>query len=632
VELQGEINSVPFSITRVKTKTRGSLTFVVDGVDQSRQTTKETQQAMEEVLGVEPQMLSRCIFQDQFQLNGLLEASDVKFKDELSHVVPLEIWQHASSDARKQARNLAKRISESDGKISIRQGDLRVIEHRRDTSRTTMDEAFTKYRTRQTELEFQLSTLPLKIESLMVPSSSSQGNIGTLQELLDHTSQDTKHKEQDLTRLIRDKEESLKDTNSQLLLTERLAREMQGSVATFQRSLDQADSQVRFSESNWESLQERWGLDRETGENLDNEETTENLISTCPTCHQPLSENHQAHEDLAHKMAHEIAKAQEERETSQQQKEETAASWENESVKLKTVVAEVDSLAMRLQDMELSWEERAATIRQDINNSRELQSRRSADVAAAASRLETLSQLRNAEAKATMELSQLKQVAIAAENVSDGLNEELQTMTETVHGLELERNDMQRNETIMTQLVDILGARGVQTYVLQNAVDALQYASQSYLDELSDGQQRLELTLEAGDRIAKTTYIREQDEWCQRPLSSLSGGQWRRASLAVALGFAEIVSRRGRLKSSLLVLDEPLTHLDEQGRDHVGKVLRQLVDADSSSHQEGRLQFDTILIILQDLAAEELDACFDSIDEVQKHQGSSTVNLDTDKQ
>jgi len=59
----------------------------------------------------------------------------------------------------------------------------------------------------------------------------------------------------------------------------------------------------------------------------------------------------------------------------------------------------------------------------------------------------------------------------------------------------------------MTSLADIFGQRGVQTFLL-NAIDTLQSISQVHLDELSDGSQRLELILDASDRISREAMIR----------------------------------------------------------------------------------------------------------------------------
>lgn len=164
-------------------------------------------------------------------------------------------------------------------------------------------------------------------------------------------------------------------------------------------------------------------------------------------------------------------------------------------------------------------------------------------------------------------------------------------------------------------------------------VQALQHYSQAYLDELSNGSLQLLFEVGQNDNIVKQAKIIDRDGiWRTRPLSSLSGGQWRRCSLSLSLGFIELASRRGKLRSSLLVLDEPLTHLDSAGRQSVGKLLRRMLSENDETrltqHKLGGLGLSTILVILQDIAAEEIEESFDYIDEVIKSDGESCVVLE----
>merc|ERR1712146_7716 len=139
----------------------------------------------------------------------------------------------------------------------------------------------------------------------------------------------------------------------------------------------------------------------------------------------------------------------------------------------------------------------------------------------------------------------------------------------------------------------------------------------------------------------------------RRALSQLSGGQFKRVQLALDLAFAECVRRRGLIRSNLMVLDEILTHLDANGRDAVGAVLRNMVHASSSpldtngvstsdvQRQEeplgnentllnvlSPLAYDTVVLILQDFAAAEMGESFDHIDVVTKCGSTSHVTLD----
>jgi hypothetical protein len=145
----------------------------------------------------------------------------------------------------------------------------------------------------------------------------------------------------------------------------------------------------------------------------------------------------------------------------------------------------------------------------------------------------------------------------------------------------------------------------------------------------------------------------------ERSLSQLSGGQWRRVSLALDLAFADYVRDRGILRSNVLVMDEILTHLDATGRHAVGTVLRRMVGAHNEAKDDdidpaievpadsgddaatttvpvGKLlsepvaggNYETVIVILQDLAAMEMEESFDHVDVVVKDSGGSRVEID----
>lgn len=104
-------------------------------------------------------------------------------------------------------------------------------------------------------------------------------------------------------------------------------------------------------------------------------------------------------------------------------------------------------------------------------------------------------------------------------------------------------------------------------------------------------------------------------------LQQLSGGQWRRASIAVTLAYMKLVLARQRIQTNLLVIDELVQHLDSEGRVRVGELLNSLRD-------DGELtSFETALIIMQSDDAEEISEIFDTIDLVVRRDGFSSVEL-----
>eukprot|EP00553_Chaetoceros_curvisetus_P000476 CAMPEP_0204615116 /NCGR_PEP_ID=MMETSP0717-20131115/2695_1 /ASSEMBLY_ACC=CAM_ASM_000666 /TAXON_ID=230516 /ORGANISM="Chaetoceros curvisetus" /LENGTH=326 /DNA_ID=CAMNT_0051627979 /DNA_START=176 /DNA_END=1156 /DNA_ORIENTATION=+ len=299
--------------------------------------------------------------------------------------------------------------------------------------------------------------------------------------------------------------------------------------------------------------------------------------------------------------------------------------------------AELKGITSEIENVEARWNGSQASIREELQTARSLYSQRSEEFTNAMKRRDAINELEMLKLNSETELNALRDAVRLATETRDEIAMECEKMRSGIHDLEAERETARSEAALMSSSAENFGARGVQTFILQNTVHALQLASQSYLDELSDGCIKLELALDTGDKILrKVSVLSSNGAWVPRPLSSLSGGQWRRCSLALSLGFSDLVARRGRLCSSLLVLDEPLTHLDSSGRDNVGKLLRKIVQRHSSNESNdgmnqtrvGGLSVSTILIILQDLVAEELSESFDCIDEVVKYQGHSKVIVD----
>jgi hypothetical protein len=62
VTLEGIINEKPFQIIRRKGARKQELFFILDGVDQTTQSIKDTQQKIDEILGIGTGLLQRCYF------------------------------------------------------------------------------------------------------------------------------------------------------------------------------------------------------------------------------------------------------------------------------------------------------------------------------------------------------------------------------------------------------------------------------------------------------------------------------------------------------------------------------------------------------------------------------------------
>ena len=282
------------------------------------------------------------------------------------------------------------------------------------------------------------------------------------------------------------------------------------------------------------------------------------------------------------------------------------------------------------------------------------------------------------EQQNTLQRSVHAQLALAQDRVTNALSAVQERSAAQVRIQELlsqnaaVSEDLTSQGLVLERLASVLGTRGIQNYVFQNVIEQLESITNAYLMVLAEGgiQLALQGDGEDEDRIVKSVWVRSKEsdgEYRERSLAQLSGGQWRRVSLALDFAFAELIRRRGVLRSNLMVMDEVLTHLDASGRESVGTVLRAMVQGPGAfngtttaegekgteegvdefgvalpSAEEKRMQrltgalmgggaYETVIVILQDLAAAELSEAFDHVDVVVKQSDSSRVVLDGDE-
>ena len=157
--------------------------------------------------------------------------------------------------------------------------------------------------------------------------------------------------------------------------------------------------------------------------------------------------------------------------------------------------------------------------------------------------------------------------------------------------------------------------KGIQSYLFEGALGDLSARVGQYMDALTGGALTLELrpagaaftgddndvvqsdvdadetatrktksksakapaSASAAERIERVIHARRPDgSLIARSLRQLSGGERRRAALALALAYADLASERCGVACDALVLDEVLQHLDAEGIARVTSLLRAL--------------------------------------------------------
>ncbi|KAK9831282.1 hypothetical protein WJX74_010231 [Apatococcus lobatus] len=209
-------------------------------------------------------------------------------------------------------------------------------------------------------------------------------------------------------------------------------------------------------------------------------------------------------------------------------------------------------------------------------------------------------------------------------NEHEGEAHRLKSMQQEEEALEATTTAAQQAAAIesawLAELDAAFSRTGIQSFAIEGVLGELQVVAARYLEQLSTGMAlKLSATRpssgqsSAVERISKAVQVQTASgEKRERTVRQLSGGERRRVGLALALGFSELIAARSRLRTNLVVLDEVLQHLDEEGNARVCSVLRGM-------HQ------DTVLIVGQ--ADSYVAHAFDAVDIVVKQDGRSHLQV-----
>ena len=555
------------------------------------------------------------MFHGQHSINDLLEATDAKLKEELALLVPLGLWQTAASLARAKSREASKRMSEYEGMISMREQDLNRLSMKQTQAERDVNQKLAAIAGLEAEYGKRFSSNGPK---------TSETNFTELEGLLHDIPSEVRRLEAEYERTKVQKEAALEPLQAKLRHASSDYDSAMRLVQNAELSLFGAKLNLKTALETIKDLEQKWSIKTD-------EESISDLVvpDACPTCGQPIrgdGDGH-SHENIELKLASEINQTIAKRNEAQRKFDAASKELEDQQSYLGKKKEEVAFVENELKRAEAKWDNELGNLQKMMDDKGAERNRVSEQMANAARQSQISAKREAAVADINMEKASLNYANQSLLNV----NKELEEVQTRLSDMRAESEDQEKQARTMTELADRFGQRGVQTYVLQHVVDVLQMCSQTYLDDLSDGSQRMELSLDAGDRISRTAFVVGADgTYKERPLATLSGGQWRRCSIALTFGFAELVARRGKFRPSMCVLDEPFTHLDRSGRSRVGDVIRKLLRPSETDGMKGFgiNGMSTVILILQDLAAEELDEAFDCIDEVVKENSVSHVKID----
>jgi DNA repair exonuclease SbcCD ATPase subunit len=184
------------------------------------------------------------------------------------------------------------------------------------------------------------------------------------------------------------------------------------------------------------------------------------------------------------------------------------------------------------------------------------------------------------------------------------------SLQDKIKALEADQEGSADKLSTYNTLKAAFGRNGIQSYVVECALGDLGTRAAGYLDTMTSGYLRLEISgtseTAKGDlreKISFRFWVRRVDgSYVERTIQQLSGGQRRRFTVAMSLAYADFAAERVGLRSNMIVLDEILQHLDSLGRQMFqAAVLDQL----------GR---ESVFVISHDA---EMTGLFDTVDRVE---------------
>lgn len=592
MSLSGAVNGVPFEVTRKRGARVNQLQFVLGGEDLSRQSARETQKAMEEALGLDLDFLGLAIFCGQHQMNGLLEATDVRLKERLAKVVRLEVWEGLKELAKGRLKQGQEEVNAAETQVRVQELDLErqlreeaelqeALEREDRPASASASVAQGQGQGRTLELvEAELTKAGQQLEAARsawkaalerreqaargrAEAGESAGarreRLRTLRLGFDEDARavalledrwDPERYWADLQLFGLVSKEARPDLAGQGLAfaahlpNDAFAARLQAVEAARGAGLAEVGAggaELKKVETALASLK----AGAQPGADAGGEEGA-GLEGACPTCGRPWEEGADADKAAAHLEAEvtgikaRLQEAQQRQMRLEKQRTAVAGIAEAHVAYLR----DVEDWRMLQKRLEARGKELAELDKQVAAEAPLL----AREAAAGKAEEEELAAREKAVREGQLLYDKLQderprlvqlqtEAAARAKAVAEARKRwerkqlEVGKLREELERLKGVRAEKEGRVKLTRELVDRFGMRGVQAFVLRGAVAQLERLSNRFLALLSEGGLRLGLALD-GEKIAKAVRVRGADGvFHDRTLAQLSGGQWRRASL-----------------------------------------------------------------------------------------------------
>ncbi|HMV01671.1 MAG TPA: AAA family ATPase [Chitinophagales bacterium] len=201
--------------------------------------------------------------------------------------------------------------------------------------------------------------------------------------------------------------------------------------------------------------------------------------------------------------------------------------------------------------------------------------------------------------------------------ICNDFNDQLEKGKEFCLNVSNEIIKLEEDNAYLTDLKEIFGNKGIKAYVFDNIVAELNILVNQYLNDLFNGNLRIEFSSfsENSKGVIKQTFNQKifvNDE--EVSLGSFSGGEEKRLIFATNLALAQIVSNRSNKDFNIVFFDEVFDGLDYEGKKSTYTLLSKLF--------KDQYKKDSVLIIDHNT---EFQTMFENVIKIEKRNGISRI-------
>jgi exonuclease SbcC len=346
----------------------------------------------------------------------------------------------------------------------------------------------------------------------------------------------------------------------------------------------------------------------------------------CPTCGQPLTEEHRA--KLLVELEQDVEQRREQYRTNRERILELKGqiqSLEREGLSLDSKLKERPGLLKRAGELEQALEqasgaaERGKNLQEKITRwSKELEADRELR-STIEDQAEASEKQLHAASLTQADVDRLRLAKRMADERVGGARQKLSALEAFEKQREERLEDRRRlaeNLGLYEDLREAFGKRGVPAMIIETAVPELERAANDLIQRLTDSRMNVRIETQ---REIKTGEVREaldiiiSDDLGSRSYELYSGGEAFRINFAIRIALSRLLARRAGAQLRSLFIDEGFGTQDAQGREHLVAAINSIQD-----------DFDRILVITH---IDELKEAFPTRIEVSKTPEGSVFRL-----